>query len=156
MKLIKFFRYLIEFLIIMILFLIFKIIGVKISSYVSGKVFRLIGPLLRPKKTILNNFKIALPHASANEIKNHISEMWNYYGRILAEYSFLNNFRNNSKTEMIKIKGQEILDNIIKNNENVIFVSGHFDNFELMAMTLEKSGIKLRCNLSSVKQSFYE
>ena len=44
---------------------------------------------------------------------------------------------------MIKIKGKEILDNIIKNNENVIFVSGHFDNFELMAMTLEKSGIKL-------------
>ena len=34
--------------------------------------------------------------------------MWNYYGRILAEYSFLNNFRNNSKTEMIKIKGKEI------------------------------------------------
>ena len=68
MKLIKFFRYLIEFLIIMILFLIFKIIGIKISSYVSGKVFRLIGPLLRPK-TILNNFKIALPNASANEIK---------------------------------------------------------------------------------------
>ena len=143
MKLIKFFRYLIEFLIIMILFLIFKIIGIKISSYVSGKVFRLIGPLLRPKKTILNNFKIALPNASTNEIKIHISEMWNYYGRILAEYPFLNNFRNNSKTEMIKIKGKEILDNIIKNDENVIFVSGHFDNFELMAMTLEKSGIKL-------------
>ena len=109
MKLIKFFRYLIEFFIIMILFLIFRIIGVKISSYVSGKVFSLIGPLLRPKKTILNNFKIALPHASANEIKNHISEMWNYYGRILAEYSFLNNFRNNSKTEMIKIKEKKFL-----------------------------------------------
>ena len=27
-------------------------------------------------------------------------------------------------------------------NENVIFVSGHFDNFELMAMTLKKN-IKL-------------
>ena len=25
----------------------------------------------------------------------------------------------------------------------VVFISGHFDNFELMAMYLEKSGIKL-------------
>ena len=50
------------------------------------------------KDEIINNFKIALPRASANEIKNHISEMWNYYGRILAEYPFLNNFPNNSNT----------------------------------------------------------
>ena len=79
----------------------------QLYGYKASRAFRLIGPLLRPKKTILNNFKIALPHASANEIKNHISEMWNYYGRILAEYSFLNNFRNNSKNEMIKIKGKK-------------------------------------------------
>ena len=38
--------------------------------------------------------------------------------------------------------GLEHLDEIKKNNEPVIFVSGHFANFELMAMELDKFGIK--------------
>jgi KDO2-lipid IV(A) lauroyltransferase len=66
--------------------------------------------------------------------------MWENYGRILSEYLFLNEFRLKDK---IEIKGQEILDRIKKDNERVIFVSGHFSNFELMAMHIEKSGIDL-------------
>ena len=42
----------------------------------------------------------------------------------------------------IKIKGTNYLDEIKKNNEPVIFYSGHFANFELMAMELDKHGIK--------------
>ena len=36
------------------------------------------------------------------------------------------------------------MDYLIKNkNESAIFYSGHFANFELMAMELDKSGIKI-------------
>ena len=35
------------------------------------------------------------------------------------------------------------MENIKKNSEPVIFISGHFNNFELMAMHIEKSGIDL-------------
>jgi Kdo2-lipid IVA lauroyltransferase/acyltransferase len=143
MKIIKFFRYFIESLIIVLFFLIFKVLGVKKSSYISGKIFCLIGPLFRSKKIINQNFKTALPNVSEEQIKNYTNNMWNYYGRILAEYPFLQNFRNNSKNINIEIIGKEILEDIHKKNENVIFVSGHFDNFELMAMAIEKAGIKL-------------
>jgi len=143
MKIIKFFRYFIESLIIILFFLFFKILGVKKSSYIFVKIFCLIGPLFRSKKIINQNFKTALPDVSEEQIKNYTSNMWNYYGRILAEYPFLKNFRNNSKNINIEIIGKEILKDIQKKNENVIFVSGHFDNFELMAMAIEKAGIKL-------------
>ena len=43
----------------------------------------------------------------------------------------------------IKINGQEILIEILKNKKQVIFISGHFSNFELMAQQIEKSNIKL-------------
>ena len=36
-----------------------------------------------------------------------------------------------------------IIENIRTNNNTVVFISGHFSNFELMAMHLEKSGINL-------------
>ena len=57
--------------------------------------------------------------------------MWNYYGKILAEYPFLKNLRNNTENKNIEIVGKDILKDIKENNERVIFISGHFDNFEL-------------------------
>ena len=140
MKIIKLLKYTVEFCTISIFFLIFKILGLKKSSYISGKIFNLIGPLFRSKKTINYNFKTAIPEATPEDIKKYTNNMWNYYGKILAEYVFLKNFRNNTN---IQINGKEILDKLKKNNENVIFISGHFDNFELMAMTLDKNEIKV-------------
>ena len=35
------------------------------------------------------------------------------------------------------------LEKIKNSSEPVIFISGHFNNFELMAMQIEKSGINL-------------
>ena len=43
----------------------------------------------------------------------------------------------------MQVEGQEILEEIVKFNKQVVFVSGHLSNFELMAMHLEKTGIKL-------------
>ena len=143
MKIINLIRYFLEFVIIIIFFFLFKILGLKFSSFISGKIFTFFGPLFRSKKTIIKNFKIAFPNTPIENIKEHSYKMWNYYGRIFAEYPFLSYFRNDKKNKYIKIIGEEILEEIKKNKENVIFVSGHFDNFELMAMYLEKSGITL-------------
>ncbi len=143
MKAIKFFRYFIEFLVIIIFFILFKILGIKTSSYISSKIFIFLGPLFRSKNIISKNLKIAFPNITNDEIKIHTNNMWSYYGKIFAEYPFLNNFRNNQLNNNIEIIGKEFLDEIKEKNENVIFVSGHFDNFELMAMSLEKVDIKL-------------
>ena len=142
MKVFKFLRYLIETIIIIFFFFIFKIIGLKKSSYLSGKIFIVFGKFFRSQKKIENNLKIAFPNLTNIEIKEYMSDMWNYYGKIFAEYIFLNDLRKNEKGN-IQINGIDILSKLKENNESVIFISGHFDNFELMAMYLEKSGIKL-------------
>ena len=68
--------------------------------------------------------------------------MWNNYGKILAEYMYIKKFRNSETfSKNIIIKNQEILEKIKSDSKPVIFVSGHFNNFELMAMHIEKSGI---------------
>ena len=137
MKLIKYF---IQFLIVSILFFLFKVLGLKLSSRFSKNLFSLLGPFFRSKKIINENILKAFPNLKKNEINKISKTMWENYGRILSEYIFLNEFRLKDKVE---IKGQEILDRIKKDNERVIFVSGHFNNFELMAMHIEKSGIDL-------------
>ena len=137
MKLIKYF---IQFLIISIFFILFKVLGLKMASNFSKIIFRLLGPFFRSKKTINKNILKALPNLNNSEINKISRTMWGNYGRILAEYMFLSEFRFKNN---IEIKGQQILDELKENNERVIFVSGHFNNFELMAMQIEKSGINL-------------
>ena len=137
MKLIKYF---IQFLIISIFFILFKVLGLKMASNFSKIIFSLLGPFFRSKKTINKNILKALPNLCNSEINKISRTMWGNYGRILAEYMFLSEFRFKNN---IEIKGQQILDELKENNERVIFVSGHFNNFELMAMQIEKSGINL-------------
>ena len=69
--------------------------------------------------------------------------MWGNYGRILSEYMYLKKFRKNKLNQFIEIEGSNYLNDIKKNHEQVVFISGHFNNFELMAMEIEKSGINL-------------
>ena len=139
----KHIKYFLEFIFIIILFLIFKLIGLKLSRILASYLFVILGPLFRSKKTIYSNISLAFPNSEENLKKNISKKMWQSYGRILAEYIFIKNFRSFNSEKYFSITGQKILDEIKNSNEPVIFVSGHFDNFELMAMHIEKSGINL-------------
>jgi len=136
-------KYFFQFLIIFFLFLIFKIFGLKISSNLSSFLFKIFGPFFRPKKRIEKNILKAFPEIKTKELKTIINNMWGNYGRILSEYVFLKDFRKSKFQNNIKIIGQDVLEEIKKNNKPVVFISGHFNNFELMAMHIEKSGINL-------------
>ena len=140
MKIIKYF---LQFLIIIIMFSIFKILRLKISSALSGKLFEKIGPLFRSKKLIHSNLKKAFPNINLENLDKITTLMWNNYGRVFAEYMFIKDFREDKSNARIEIVGQEILEDIKRKNKPVVFISGHLSNFELMAMHIEKVGIKL-------------
>tara|TARA_B100001121_G_scaffold67297_1_gene59325 strand:- start:810 stop:1604 length:795 start_codon:yes stop_codon:yes gene_type:complete len=115
--------------------------GLKKASSISGKIFKIIGPLFRSKKIIYSNIKKAIPDLSNEDMKILENTMWENYGRILSEYVFLKDFRNDKLNNLIKIEGLNVIEDIKKKGKPVIFISGHFSNFELMAMYIEKSGI---------------
>ena len=138
----KKFIYIIEFIIVNVIFIIFKLLGYKISSNLGFLIGKYIGPFLRSKKLIIENLK-----------KSNISLKKNYeevadnvlgnYGRIFSEYPFLENFRGGKLNNFIELEGKNYLEDISKENKRVVFISGHFNNFELMAMQIEKAGIEL-------------
>jgi KDO2-lipid IV(A) lauroyltransferase len=136
-------KYFFQFIFIIIFFSLFKILGLRISSAIGGKIFEIIGPLFRSKNLIHSNIKKAFPDINLKDLNNITKLMWNNYGRVFAEYMFIKDFRSDRSSSKIKIEGQEILDKIKREGKPVVFISGHFSNFELMAMHIEKSGIKL-------------
>jgi KDO2-lipid IV(A) lauroyltransferase len=140
MKIIKYF---LQFIFIIVLFSFFKILGLNISSALGGKLFEKIGPLFRSKELIHSNLKKAFPGINLENLDKVTKLMWNNYGRVFAEYMFIKQFREDITNKNIIIEGQQILEDIKANNKSVVFISGHLSNFELMAMHIEKSGIKL-------------
>ena len=140
----KNFKYFFQFLGVLILLLFLKILGKTYSLKISGKIFSFVGPLFRSKKICEENLIRAFPKIDHNEREKIISDMWFNYGTIFAEYLFMKNFRfSRNDKENIIIENQEELETIKNSKEPVIFLSGHFNNFELMAMHIEKSGIDL-------------
>ena len=140
----KNFKYFLQFFCILLLFGVFKIVGIKFSRIISENIMVVFGPIFRSRKIIFKNLSIAFPNLNENEKKKILKNMWINYGRIFAEYMFMKDFRHGSIGERnINIKNQYILENVKKDSRPVIFISGHFNNFELMAMQIEKLGIDL-------------
>ena len=134
--------YFLEFITIKFLFIIFRIVGYKSASNLGFYIGKTFGNIFRKKKSIIKNInksKISL-NIKENEFVNNVL---GNYGRILAEYPFLKDFRENKLEKFIEINGAENLDKIKEKKKSVVFISGHFNNFELMAMQVEKSGINL-------------
>ena len=140
MKIVKYFF---EFISVISLFCIFKIVGLRNASNIGSLLGRLIGPFFRSKNIIKKNIKIGLGNIDAMKEKEIINGMWSNIGRTFAEYMFLKDFKfNKTNFDHINIIGTKYLDEIKKSNEPVIFYSGHLANFELMAMELDKFGVK--------------
>ena len=136
-------KYFFEFITVITLFFIFKIIGLKNASNLGGMIGKFFGPLFRSKSITKKNIKIGLGEISKENEKEIINGMWSNIGRTFAEYVFLKDFKfNKINFNHVEINGTKYLDEIKKNNQSVIFYSGHFANFELMAMELDKFGIK--------------
>jgi len=136
----KILKYFLQSILIYSIFFLIKIFGLKISRIVFAYVFQKIGPIIKSKKIIEKNLTIF--KKDGKFIKDDIIKlMWSNYGKTFIEYMFLKKFSKTS--DHIKVKGEEILNDIISQKKQVIFVSGHFANFELMSMELTKRNVKL-------------
>ena len=125
--------YFIEFILIKVLFNFFKIIGYKYSSNLGFLIGKIIGPVFRSKKLIIKNLQKANLQKQ-NNLEKIASDVLGNYGRIFAEYVHLKNFRNDKLEKYISIDGLKHLKNLKKSKKRAVFISGHFNNFELIPL----------------------
>ena len=138
---VKIINYFIQSLLIYLFFLIGRILGLAISRKIFSLLFSLIGPFFKSKKIIKKNLEIFSQDISKPENNEITKNMWKNYGMTFIEYIFLDHFR--KKKSHVEIIGQSNLSNLIKQKKPVIFISGHFANFELMSMEITKKDINL-------------
>ncbi len=137
----RLFKYLLQSIIIYLMFFLGRILGLKISRKLFSFIFVNFAPIFKSRKTIdsnLNIFSKKNPNLNKEII---IKNMWKNYGMTFIEYVFLNFFKKSNSH--IQIEGEDNLKNVMIKNKPVIFISGHFANYELMSMEITKKGVKL-------------
>ena len=139
----KIIRYFLEFVIVIIFFLIFKIIGFKLSSDLGEIIGKYFGPLFRKKTIAKKNILIAFPDLNENSINEMIERMWKNIGRIFGEYIHINKFSVIDQKKKIVFTNKNNFEILNKNNKPIVFFSGHFANFELMAKCLQELGFNI-------------
>ena len=137
----KIINYFLQSIFIYLFFLLGIILRLNLSRKLFAFLFSILGPLFKSKKIIINNMKIFSQNVKDFDQDKLVKNMWENYGMTFIEYLFLSYFRNN--TTHINCEGKDNLLQITKNNKPVIFVSGHFANFELMSMEITKQNIPL-------------
>ena len=137
----KILKYFLESLIVYFFFLIGRLIGLKNSRKIFSFIFLNLGPLFKSTNIINNNLKKFSKNLSVEKKKIIINKMWSNYGMTFIEYIFLDIFRKGKK--FVNFEGENILSNVLKEKKPVIFISGHFANFEIMSMEITKKKINL-------------
>ena len=137
----KIINYFLQSILIYFFFIIGRIFGLKISRKIFSSFFVNIAPFFKSEKIIKKNLEIFNPNLSNLEKEKIIKNMWKNYGMTFIEYIFLDFFKKNENHIKIKKEKNSLLINDGK--KPVIFISGHFANFELMSMEITKKNIPL-------------
>ena len=139
----KIIRYFLEFILVIFFFLVFKIIGLKLSSDLGEIIGKYFGPLFRKKTIAKKNILIAFPDLNEKSINGMIDRMWKNIGRIFGEYIHINKFSVIDQKKKIVFTNKNNIEILNKNNKPIVFFSGHFANFELMAKCLQELGFNI-------------
>ena len=137
---IKKISYFFQAIIIYLFFFVGKLLGLNLSKKIFAFLFKRLGPLFKSKSIIEKNLTNFNSNLTNEQRENIISSMWENYGITFIEYIFLSLFK--EKNDLVEVTRSDILKKI-SSNKPVIFVSGHFSNFELMSMEITKRKVKL-------------
>lgn len=118
---------------------VFRLMGVDAASATGGWLARRFGPMAPAHRTAVANLAAALPEQTADERATILDRMWNNLGRTFAEYAHFRAFAGfpNARVQM---SGREHVEAALAQGKGAILVSGHFANWEVMALAAYQAG----------------
>ena len=116
--------------------------------------FRRVGPLTSAHRVARINLRIVFPQASETEIARLLDAQWGETGRWFAEFPILD--RVMADPARVEIDGLDRLKAIAHSAEPVVFISGHFSSFELMAAAIVQSGVTCQVTYRALNNPYVD
>jgi len=99
------------------------------------------------KEVVLKNLKIAFPELNDVEIRKLAKKTYKNLFIVLVEILYLPHLKKEEIENLVHIKNPEVIYNALELNKGLIFVSAHFGNWEILALS---SALKLKTQFSIV------
>ena len=131
---IKKIKYHIEYIILLLFFYLFKILGLKISVFIASNIAKFIGKFLTVNKLAKKNITLSNLNKSKKEVDTIVHDMWSNIGSNIAEMPNLDKI--NSDNFLISQNSKKNIDEAMKFKNGVIFISAHIGNWELLAVMI--------------------
>ena len=123
-------------------------------SAAGGWLFRKLGPLIRGNRVAERNLRIAFPDADKAELQRLLRAHWTELGRSLAEFTIVD--RIVAETGRLEVEGADRLRAIAAGGGPVVFISGHFSNFELMAAAIIRAGVTCQITYRALNNPYVD
>lgn len=109
------------------------------ASAFGGALTRTLGPLTGAHKTADRNLRLAFPEKNEAWRADILKKQWDEVGRTFAEFPIMD--RIILSPDRVEIENAERLAQIAADREPVVFISGHFSNWEVMPAAIVQSGV---------------
>lgn len=116
-----------------------RALPVDAASDFGGWLLRTFGPMTGTHKTARKNLRLAFPKAASEEIERLLAAQWENTGRVFAEFPIMDRLTPDSGR--VQIEGLDRLKAIADGGRPVVFISGHFANWEIMPAAIVWAGV---------------
>jgi Kdo2-lipid IVA lauroyltransferase/acyltransferase len=131
-----------------------RLLPVDSASALGGWFLRTFGPLTGVQKTADRNLRIAFPDMTAEERRRISRAQWEETGRTFAEFPLMD--RLTPKNGRVEVIGAERLEEIARERIPTVFFSGHFSNYEVMAVVIIQAGVRGRLTYRSINNPYID
>ena len=118
---------------------ILRALPVEAASGLGGWLGRTLGPLTRQHRAASRNLRLAFPELDDGARAALLAAQWDNVGRAFGEFPIVD--RLTPASGRVEVVGGERLAAIAASGRPVVFVSGHFSNWEVMPATIVAAGV---------------
>ena len=129
-------HYRLEAAIAYVLYWLFRLLPVDLASRCGGSIARWFGPWSRSHVTAKRNLARALPDLTDEDRHTVLLDVWDNFGRVMAEYATLSRLWRSDVSSRVEVCGIEHLKQLADNNAPAIIFSGHLANWEVTALAI--------------------
>ncbi len=116
-----------------------KLLPIDVASATGGWIGRALVTRLLDRPAHFETMRVAFPQASDAELGAMLVEMCDHLGRVLGEVVHLKDFAGPANPRLV-IKGADAVAKARRPGQGVLFIGGHFGNWELIPVALREAG----------------
>ncbi|MBK8839130.1 MAG: lysophospholipid acyltransferase family protein [Hyphomonadaceae bacterium] len=111
-------------------------LSLEAASNTVSRILKTIGPATSQHRSMIRNLRMAFPDWSEKQVEECAKGAWENLGRLAGEMPHLAKMKPYVRDSRIEVVGAERLDTIRASKKPVVFVTGHFANWEVMASAI--------------------